>query len=68
MAQSGHELVHCTCPLSGVKQTSQLALWLCRFFGSPSGGVILFQWLTGVCKNSTAALFHVKHCSSKSLS
>ena len=25
MAQSGHELVHCTCPLSGVKQTSQLA-------------------------------------------
>jgi hypothetical protein len=26
-------------------------------FGSPSGGVILFQWLTGVCKNSTAALF-----------
>jgi hypothetical protein len=37
-------------------------------FGLPSGGVILFQWLTGVCKNSTAALFHVKQYSSKALS
>jgi hypothetical protein len=24
LAQSGHALVHCTCPLSGVKQTSQI--------------------------------------------
>ena len=23
LAQSGHGLVHCTCPLSGVKRTSQ---------------------------------------------
>jgi hypothetical protein len=37
-------------------------------FGSPSRGVILFQWLTGVCKNSTAALFYVKQYSSKALS
>jgi hypothetical protein len=32
------------------------------------GGVILFQWLTDVCKNNIAALFHVKHYSSKALS
>jgi hypothetical protein len=32
------------------------------------GGVILFQWLTVVCKNNIAALFHVKHYSSKALS
>ena len=33
-------------------------------FGTPSGVVILFQWLTGVCKNSTEALFHIEQFSS----
>jgi len=31
LAQSGHALVHCKCPLSGVKQTSLFALHLSAY-------------------------------------
>ena len=31
MAQSGHELVHCTCPLLGVKRTCLFALQMSAF-------------------------------------
>src|SRR6516164_10431795 len=31
LAQSGHKLVHCTCPLSGVKRTSLFAAQMSAF-------------------------------------
>ena len=31
LAQSGHRLVHCTCPLSGVKRTCRVALHMSAF-------------------------------------
>jgi hypothetical protein len=47
MAQSGHELVHCQCPLSGVKRTSQFALQMSDYDPKHPFAVSLYGLKTG---------------------